>query len=166
MRASKLMIQTKLSSLYSSKSLKANGVPDRNMFKSENLSKECTGMENKTNKNGKGHPAYLEIEEDVKPHGLLQNAKRKHTGFRSPICEVSSSPLSNDEADAPANEFMTARTKMVCTFVLCSFSFTTVICCVIFMLLFKNILVKGLYVSPSKCKFLKTPVVYDSYGQS
>lgn len=54
----------------------------------------------------------MEIDEDVKPRGLLQNAKRKHTGFRSPICEVSNSPLSNDEADAPANEFMTARTKM------------------------------------------------------
>nr|TKW28196.1 hypothetical protein SEVIR_3G322800v2 [Setaria viridis] len=111
-RASKLMMQTKLSSLYSSKSLKANGVPDKNMFKSENLSKESTGIENITNQNGNGHPAYMEIDEDVKPRGLLQNAKRKHTGFRSPICEVSNSPLSNDEADAPANEFMTARTKM------------------------------------------------------
>ncbi|CAN6351660.1 unnamed protein product [Urochloa humidicola] len=111
-RASKLMMQTKLSSLFSSKSLKANGVPDRNMFKSENSSKECTGIENRTNQNGNVHSAYLEIEEDVKPRGLLQNAKRKHTGFRSPICEVSNSPLSNDEADAPGNEFMTARVKM------------------------------------------------------
>ncbi|XP_039839270.1 ATPase family AAA domain-containing protein FIGL1-like isoform X2 [Panicum virgatum] len=111
-RASKLMMQTKLTSLYSSKSLKANGVPDRNMFKSENSSKECAGIETRTNQSGNRHPAYLEFEVDVKPRGLVQNAKRKHTGFRSPICEVSNSPLSNDEADAPANEFMTARTKM------------------------------------------------------
>ncbi|RLM98967.1 fidgetin-like protein 1 [Panicum miliaceum] len=111
-RASKLMMQTKLTSLYSSKFLKAIGVPDRNMFKSENLSKECAGIETRTNQNGSRHPANLEVEEDVKPHGLVQNAKRKHTGFRSPICEVSNSPLSNDEGDAPANEFMTARTKM------------------------------------------------------
>lgn len=126
-------MQTKLSSLYSSKSLKANGVPDRNMFKSENLSKECAGIENRTNQNGNGHPAYLEIEEDVKPLGLLKNAKRKHTGFRSPICEVSNSPSSNDEADAPANEFMTARTKMVCTFVVFTFGCTTIFCCIISM---------------------------------
>ncbi|CAL4906937.1 unnamed protein product [Urochloa decumbens] len=122
-KASKLMMQTKLSSLFSSKSMKVNGVPERNMFKSENSSKECTGIENRTNPNGNGHPAYLEIEEDVKPRGLLQNAKRKHTGFRSPICEVSNSPVSNDEADAPGNEFMTARAKMV---LICGFSQT---CC-------------------------------------
>ncbi|PUZ67005.1 hypothetical protein GQ55_3G395600 [Panicum hallii var. hallii] len=111
-RASKLMMQTKLTSLCSSKVLKADGVPDRNMFKSENLSKECAGIETRTNQNGSRHPAYLEVEEDVKPRGLVQNAKRKHTGFRSPICEVSNSSFSNDEGDAPANEFMTARTKM------------------------------------------------------
>ena len=40
-RASKLIMQTKLTSLYSSKSLKANGIPDRNMFESDNSSKEC-----------------------------------------------------------------------------------------------------------------------------
>jgi hypothetical protein len=113
------MMQTKLSSLFNSKSLKASGAPDKNMFKSENLSKECTGIENIAHQNGNGHPAYMEIDEDVKPRGLLQNANRKHTGFRSPICEVSNSPVSNDEADAPANEFMTARTKLVCTFVIC-----------------------------------------------
>jgi len=143
-RASKLMMQTKLTSLYSSKSLKANGVPDRNMFKSENLSKECTGIETRPNQSVNRHPAYLEVEEDVKPHGLVQNAKRKHTGFRSPICEVSNSPLSNDEADAPANEFMTARTKMVCTFVTCTFSCTSIICYIILMPLFDKYFGRGL----------------------
>ncbi|WVZ89748.1 hypothetical protein U9M48_036113 [Paspalum notatum var. saurae] len=112
-RASKLMMQTKLRSLYSSKSLKANGVPDRNMFKSEDLPKECAGIENRTNQNGNRHPAYLEVEEDEKPCGLLQNAKRKHTGFKSPVCEVANSPsIFNDEADAPANEFVSAKTMM------------------------------------------------------
>uniref|UniRef100_A0A0D3FVH4 AAA+ ATPase domain-containing protein n=1 Tax=Oryza barthii TaxID=65489 RepID=A0A0D3FVH4_9ORYZ len=76
-RASKLVMQRKLTSLRSHKPLKANGVQDGNI-----------------------------------PRGLLQNAKRKHAGFRSPICERANSPLSNDEADAPANEFVTARTKL------------------------------------------------------
>jgi fidgetin-like protein 1 len=143
-RASKLMMQTKLTSLCSSKFLKADGVPDRNMFKSENLSKECAGIETRTNQNGSRHPAYLEVEEDVKPRGLVQNAKRKHTGFRSPICEVSNSPLSNDEGDAPANEFMTARTKMVCTFVTCNFSCTSIIFYIILMLLFVKYFGQGL----------------------
>ncbi|GJN12839.1 hypothetical protein PR202_ga31153 [Eleusine coracana subsp. coracana] len=41
-RASKLMMQTKLTSLCGNKSLKASDVPDRNMFKSEvNIPKEC-----------------------------------------------------------------------------------------------------------------------------
>ncbi|KAJ1254083.1 hypothetical protein BS78_K122000 [Paspalum vaginatum] len=88
-RASKLMMQTKLTSLYSS-------------------------IENRTNQNGNRHPAYLEVEEDEKPRGLLQNAKRKHTGFRSPICEVVNSPsIFNDEADVPADEFVSAKTMMV-----------------------------------------------------
>lgn len=116
-RASKLMMQTKLISLYNSKSLKANDVPDRNMFKSENSSKECAGVENRTSQNSNQHPAYLDVEEDEKSHGQLQNAKRKHTGFRSPICEVANYPSSNDEADAPANEFTTAKRMMVCTIV-------------------------------------------------
>lgn len=122
-RASKLMMQTKLTSLYSSKSLKENGVPDINMFESEKLYKECAGLENRTNPNGNQHPAYLDAEEDEKPRGQLQNAKRKHTGFRSPICEVANSPSSNDEADAPANEFTTAKRMMVCILVrICTFS--------------------------------------------
>ncbi|PWZ32491.1 Fidgetin-like protein 1 [Zea mays] len=41
-----------------------------------------------------------------------RNAKWKHTGFRSPIFEVANSPSSNDEADAPANEFTTAKRMM------------------------------------------------------
>ncbi|XP_062203363.1 ATPase family AAA domain-containing protein FIGL1 isoform X2 [Phragmites australis] len=108
-RASKLMMQTKLTSLYSSKSFKANGVPDRNMFKSEG---GISDIETRTSQNDGKHSAYLAVEEDEKPRGQFQNAKRKHTGFRSPICEVTNSPLSNDEADAAANEFMTARTMM------------------------------------------------------
>ncbi|KAL6851866.1 hypothetical protein ACP4OV_020051 [Aristida adscensionis] len=112
-RASKLIMQTKLTSLYSSKSLKANDVPDRNMFKSEgNISKECAGAENRTNQHGNRHSAYVTIEEDEKPSVPFQNAKRKHTGFRSPISEVANSPLSNDEADDPVNGFVTARTMV------------------------------------------------------
>lgn len=109
---STLMMQTKLTSLYSSKSLKTNGVLDRNMFKSESLSKECAGLENRTNQNGNQHPAYLEVEEDEKPRELLQNAQRKYIGFRSPVCEVANSSSSNDEADAAANEFVTAKKMM------------------------------------------------------
>ncbi|KAG0520785.1 hypothetical protein BDA96_08G104200 [Sorghum bicolor] len=111
-RDSKLMLQTKLASLYSSKSLKANGIPDRNMFETDNSSKECAGVENRTSQNGNQHPAYLDAEKDEKSRGQLQNAKRKHAGFRSPICEVANSPSSNDEADAPANEFTTAKRMM------------------------------------------------------
>ncbi|XP_066355697.1 ATPase family AAA domain-containing protein FIGL1 isoform X2 [Miscanthus floridulus] len=111
-RASKLIMQTKLTSLYSSKSLKANGIPDRNMFESDNSSKECAGVENRTSQNGNRHPAYLDTEGDEKSRGQLQNAKWKHTGFRSPVCEVANSPSSNDEADAPANEFTTAKRMM------------------------------------------------------
>ncbi|KAF0887988.1 hypothetical protein E2562_006909 [Oryza meyeriana var. granulata] len=114
-RASKLVTQRKLTSLLSHKPLKANGVPDGNMFKSvSNISKESFAVENgvRTNHTDSKHTAYMELEVDDRPRGLLQNAKRKHTGFRSPICERANSPLSNDEADAPANEFVTARTKL------------------------------------------------------
>ncbi|TVU50426.1 hypothetical protein EJB05_01797 [Eragrostis curvula] len=112
-RASKLMSQTKLTSLCSSKSLKASGVPDSNMFKSAvSILKGCVDTENRTSQNINKHPAYLTAEEDEKPRGSYQNAKRKHTGFRSPICEVVNSPSSNDEADAPINTFTTARAMM------------------------------------------------------
>ncbi|KAL6623163.1 hypothetical protein ACP70R_033042 [Stipagrostis hirtigluma subsp. patula] len=112
-RASKLMMQKKLTSLFSSKSLKMNGAPDRNMFKSEgNMSKDGGGTENRINRNDNRHSAYLVDEEDEKPRGPFQNAKRKHIGFRSPISEVANSPLSNDEADDPANGFVSARTMM------------------------------------------------------
>ncbi|KAL5205716.1 hypothetical protein ABZP36_033925 [Zizania latifolia] len=110
-RASKLVTQKKLASLFSHKPLKENGVPDGNMFKTEgNKSKENV-VENGVRTNHT-NPAYLGIEEDERPRGALQNAKRKYTGFRSPICERANSPLSNDEADAPANGFVTARTKL------------------------------------------------------
>uniref|UniRef100_J3ND69 AAA+ ATPase domain-containing protein n=1 Tax=Oryza brachyantha TaxID=4533 RepID=J3ND69_ORYBR len=114
-RASKLVTQRKLTSLLSHKPLKANGVPDGNMFKAaSNISKENAVAENgvRTNHTDNRHTAYMDLEEDDRPRGLLHNAKRKHTGFRSPICERPNSPLSNDEADAPVNEFVTARTKL------------------------------------------------------
>jgi fidgetin-like protein 1 len=108
------MIQTKLTSVCSSKSLKASDVPDKNMFKSEvTILKGCVDTENRTNQNNNKHPAYLAVEEDEKPRGSFQNTKRKHTGFRSPICEVVNSPSSNDESDAPINTFTTARAMMV-----------------------------------------------------
>ncbi|CAM0950037.1 unnamed protein product [Alopecurus aequalis] len=113
-RASKLMTQTKITSLYSSKFLKLNSVSEKNMFKSErNMSKEfaCVEKEIRTNQDKK-HPVYLGVEEDEKHCGSFQNAKRKHTGFRSPICEHANSPSSNDEADAPANGFVTATIKL------------------------------------------------------
>jgi hypothetical protein len=115
-RASKLMTQTKITSSYSSKFLKANSVSDKNMFKSEgNVSKEFACVENeiRTNQDNK-HPVYLGLEEDEKHCGPLQIAKRKHTGFRSTICEHANSPSSNDETDAHANGFVTARIKLVC----------------------------------------------------
>jgi hypothetical protein len=118
-RASKLMSQTKVTSLYSSKFLKANSVSDKNMFKSEgNMSKEFAYVENeiRTNQDNK-NPVYLGVEEDEQHCGSLKIAKRKHTGFRSPICEHANSPSSNDEADAPANGFVTARIKLVCALV-------------------------------------------------
>uniref|UniRef100_A0A453K3M7 FIGL1 N-terminal domain-containing protein n=1 Tax=Aegilops tauschii subsp. strangulata TaxID=200361 RepID=A0A453K3M7_AEGTS len=113
--ASKLMAQSKITSLYGNKFLKANSVSDKNMFKSEgNMSKEFACVENeiRTNQNDNTHPAYLGVEEDKKHCGPLQTSKRKHTGFRSPICEHVNSPLSQDEADAPANGFVTARIKL------------------------------------------------------
>uniref|UniRef100_A0A0D3FVH6 AAA+ ATPase domain-containing protein n=1 Tax=Oryza barthii TaxID=65489 RepID=A0A0D3FVH6_9ORYZ len=114
-RASKLVMQRKLTSLRSHKPLKANGVQDGNMFKSvSSISKESVAIENgvRTNHTDNKYTAYMDLEDDDRPRGLLQNAKRKHAGFRSPICERANSPLSNDEADAPANEFVTARTKL------------------------------------------------------
>jgi hypothetical protein len=108
------MVQTKLTSLCRSKSLKASDAPDRNMFKSEvNILKECVDTENRTSQNNNKHPDYLAVEEDEKPHASFKNVKRKHTGFRSPICEVANSPSSNDEADAPTNAFVSARAMMV-----------------------------------------------------
>uniref|UniRef100_A0A0E0BS61 AAA+ ATPase domain-containing protein n=1 Tax=Oryza glumipatula TaxID=40148 RepID=A0A0E0BS61_9ORYZ len=107
-RASKLVMQRKLTSLCSHKPLKTNGVQDGNMFKSvSNISKESVAVENgvRTNHTDNKYTAYMDLEDDDRPRGLLQNAKRKHAGFRSPICERANSPLSNDEADAPANEF-------------------------------------------------------------
>jgi fidgetin-like protein 1 len=84
------------------------------MFKSEvTILKGCVDTENRTNQNNNKHPAYLAVEEDEKPRGSFQNTKRKHTGFRSPICEVVNSPSSNDESDAPINTFTTARAMMV-----------------------------------------------------
>ncbi|EEC69225.1 hypothetical protein OsI_38227 [Oryza sativa Indica Group] len=114
-RASKLVMQRKLTSLRSHKPLKANVVQDGNMFKSvSNISNESVAVENgvRTNHTDNKYTAYMDLEDDDRPRGLLQNAKRKHAGFRSPICEHANSPLSNDEADAPANEFVTARTKL------------------------------------------------------
>uniref|UniRef100_A0A0D9XZ03 AAA+ ATPase domain-containing protein n=1 Tax=Leersia perrieri TaxID=77586 RepID=A0A0D9XZ03_9ORYZ len=110
-RASKLVTQRKLTSLFSHKPLKANGVPDGNMFKSvDAISKENVSVENgvRMNHTDNRNTAYMGLEEDDRP----RVPKRKHTGFRSPICERPNSPVSNDEADAPASEFVTARTKL------------------------------------------------------
>lgn len=151
------MMQTKLTSLYSSKSLKTNGVPNKNMFKSENSSKVCAGVENRTSQNSNRRHAYLDVEEDEKSHGQLQNAKWKHTGFRSPIFEVANSPSSNDEADAPANEFTTAKRMMVCTIVrICTFTCAAdrLLFVVSFYVLFGKYLGQGFV-----CKFHKTPMV-------
>jgi hypothetical protein len=162
-RASKLMMQTKLTSLYSSKSLKANGIPNRNMFESDNSSKECAGVENRTSQNGNRHPTYLDADGNEKSRGQLQNAKWKHTGFKSPVCEVANSPSSNDEADAPANEFTTAKRMMVCTIVrICTFIYAAnlllFVVCIIFMSCL-TYLGRGLV-----CKFHKTPMVFNRYS--
>lgn len=101
-RVSKLMMQTKLTSIYGSKAQKSNNVSDKKLLNSENgKSVECVEVEN---------------DEEAKPHHNILRSKRRHKEFTSPVCEIvkSPSPSSNEEAnvDTSGNGFVTARAKL------------------------------------------------------
>ncbi|XP_072979034.1 ATPase family AAA domain-containing protein FIGL1 [Typha angustifolia] len=113
-KASKLMTQTKITSIFGSKPSKANNNSIKNLLNSDNsISRESIDVENEstTNRNCSKTPVYMQVEDDEKPLGLTFKSKRRHTEFTSPICEHAKSPSGNDEAET-GNGFVTARTKL------------------------------------------------------
>ncbi|XP_020245818.1 fidgetin-like protein 1 [Asparagus officinalis] len=101
-RASKLMTQTKITSIYGSKVLKANNISHKKLPNPESSkSVECIDVKN---------------DEEEKPYGSNLRPKRRHTEFTSPICEIVKSPPSscNEEANVEisGNSFVTARAKL------------------------------------------------------
>ncbi|OAY64046.1 Fidgetin-like protein 1 [Ananas comosus] len=115
-RATRLMTQTKITSIYGSKPMKASHVPHKEPLNSDrSVSKEYIDVDGEApiNQNSsQAVPVYLQVEENQKPSTLALRVKRRHTEFTSPICENVHSPSSNDEADTTCNGFVTARTKL------------------------------------------------------
>lgn len=120
-RASKLMTQTKITSIYGSKDMKPNSISNRKLLNSEGRTpQDCIDVDNECISNhnfrkSQGRPSYIQVEEAERPYGMTLKTKRRQTEFTSPICESAKSPSSNEEAsvDKYGNGFVTARTKLV-----------------------------------------------------
>nr|XP_010929777.1 ATPase family AAA domain-containing protein FIGL1 [Elaeis guineensis]XP_029122296.1 ATPase family AAA domain-containing protein FIGL1 [Elaeis guineensis] len=116
--ASKLMTQTKITSIYGSKDMKPNSISNKKLLNSEGSTpQECIDVDNECISNhnyrkSQGRPSYIQVEEAERPYGMTLKTKRRQTEFTSPICESAKSPSSNEEAsvDNYGNGFVSART--------------------------------------------------------
>ncbi|KAJ4974059.1 hypothetical protein NE237_007233 [Protea cynaroides] len=117
-KASKIMTQAKLTSIYGNKA-KANNSSCKFLPNSKsNSSEERTIVEkphsfNQSHHKGHGVPSFPQAEEEARPHGGY-GIKRAHMETSSPRFESMKSPSSTEEAnaDVSGNGFVTARAKL------------------------------------------------------
>ncbi|KAL6011062.1 Fidgetin-like protein 1 [Asimina triloba] len=118
-KPSKVLTQTKLTSLYGSRVSKPNSSSYKKVLNAESHSaEECTVIENMNSSNdsylkGPSMPITL-VEEPEKSYGNSHRAKRQHSEIISPKLEAVKSPSNNEEANAEnsVNGFVTARVKL------------------------------------------------------
>ncbi|KAF5191746.1 hypothetical protein FRX31_018667, partial [Thalictrum thalictroides] len=113
----KVMTQTKLTSLYSSKLSKPNSGFYKSMQKSKSNSEECQVVEKTQTHNQNVHKthgvsAFLQVEDEEKPHEYSLTAKRAHLGVCSAKVENTKSPACSEDTEISNNAFVTARMKL------------------------------------------------------
>ncbi|PKU72817.1 ATPase family AAA domain-containing protein FIGL1 isoform X2 [Dendrobium catenatum] len=118
-RASKLMTQMKITSIYGSNSMKLNQTDNKKQQNSEGfISMGCIDVESEHSEScsfvRNADDTALQTEEEEKSHAITLKPKRKHSEFTSPICANVKSPPVCEEAnvDTPGNVFVTARAKL------------------------------------------------------
>ncbi|KAF2316438.1 hypothetical protein GH714_041779 [Hevea brasiliensis] len=118
-KTSKVITQTKLTSLYGNNITKANtGSHTSSINSKTNNSDECMVIEraHSYHNHSKGHGLYacIKNEEEERGFGNALGSKRSHEEINSPKNDSAKSPSSNEEAntDASGNGFVTARAKL------------------------------------------------------
>ncbi|KAI3885269.1 hypothetical protein MKW98_002661 [Papaver atlanticum] len=115
---SKVMTQTKLTSLYSGKALNANNNSYKKPLNTKsNSSAECTSENNHpyeqyNHQKRDGFSKYLLVDEDEKNHPNSLGTKRMHLDVSSHKDVIELPPSQNEEIDVSNNSFVTARAKM------------------------------------------------------
>ncbi|KAJ4766120.1 P-loop containing nucleoside triphosphate hydrolases superfamily protein [Rhynchospora pubera] len=111
-KASRLMTQAKLTSIYNNKPSKPNIASCKDSNTSLNISGNMDiDTETRSYQNDeRGNQNGMENERQQGLSGLKQ--KRRHKEFTSPISERANSPSSNDEAEVSAGGFVTAKAKL------------------------------------------------------
>ncbi|XP_058093240.1 ATPase family AAA domain-containing protein FIGL1 isoform X2 [Magnolia sinica] len=119
-KASKVLTQTKLTSLYGSRPSKPSNTPYKKLLNYDDHGlEECVVVEKANSNNSnylKGHGTSFmsQVEEEEKSYGNSLRAKRQHMEIMSPKHDIAKSPSSNEEANADnsGNGFVTARVKL------------------------------------------------------
>ena len=113
-KASKVITQAKLTSLYGNNFTKANTGLDKSSlnFKS-NISDDCMIVESIHSYHSYSKAHGSSTEEDERGYG--NRSKRSHKEICSPKMDIAKSPSSNEDAnaDTSGNGFVTARAKLV-----------------------------------------------------
>lgn len=118
---SKVMTQTKLTSLYSGKALNANNNSYKKPLNTKsNSSAECISENNQpyeqyNHQKRDGFSKYLLVDEDEKNHPNSLGTKRMHLDVSSHKDVIELPPSQNEGIDVSNNSFVTARAKMVLT---------------------------------------------------
>ncbi|RZC70291.1 hypothetical protein C5167_033405 [Papaver somniferum] len=115
---SKVMTQTKLTSLYSGKALNANNNSYKKPLNTKsNSSAECISENNQpyeqyNHQKRDGFSKYLLVDEDEKNHPNSLGTKRMHLDVSSHKDVIELPPSQNEGIDVSNNSFVTARAKM------------------------------------------------------
>ncbi|CAL5370266.1 unnamed protein product [Camellia sinensis] len=120
-KTSKVLTQTKLTSLYGNSISRANNSPSCKNFLNfrSNSSEDCTIIEKSHSYHnlpkGQVITTFSKVEEEEKTHGNSFGTKRAHMEISSPRNENIKSPTSNEEAnpEVSGNGFVTARAKLI-----------------------------------------------------
>lgn len=120
-RFSKVLTQSKLTSLYVKNVTTPAGASYNNLLHSESKDSGPCHFVEKTNvvlSKSSGASEVSLVEDEERPRNITLKSKRRHVEFTSPVCGNGKSPSSNDEAhvEGSASGFVTARKKLVCLF--------------------------------------------------
>ncbi|PIA51182.1 hypothetical protein AQUCO_01100188v1 [Aquilegia coerulea] len=116
-KTSKVMTQAKLTSLYGSKPSKPNSGFYKSMQSSKSNTEDCHVVKKTLTHNQNVHKthgvsAFLQVEDEEKPHENYLTTKRAHSGVSSPKNENAKSPACSEDTEISINAFVTARMKL------------------------------------------------------